>query len=138
MVHRIRQFLLLSTFLCTLAGVPGYAQVIADAADGGDQSRDTLRMTMAKLETTFYFRLAKLVYSDAFSRLGYKSEVYSFPSERALIEANSGRLDGEAGRVMFDSASERKYPNLIRSDHDSGHGLSVVVVPPTGYYRMVK
>lgn len=57
--------------------------------------------------------LARKVYSVAFGRVGKRVKISSMPGERSLIEANAGRLDGDATR--FGSACvEDQYSNLIR------------------------
>lgn len=43
-------------------------------------------------------------------RIGYQFIVQSIPAERALVDANEGLADGDAGRV---SGIEALYPNLI-------------------------
>lgn len=59
----------------------------------------------------FYFKFAELLYTDAFSRLGYDFTYQVVPAIRASIMADTGKVDGEPGRV-FDYAD--KYQNLIR------------------------
>jgi polar amino acid transport system substrate-binding protein len=51
------------------------------------------------------------ILSEAYARLGYEIELQGYPAERALLMANDGLVDGEAGRV---SVVEKNYPNLIR------------------------
>jgi polar amino acid transport system substrate-binding protein len=51
------------------------------------------------------------ILSEAYARLGYEIELQGYPAERALLMANDGLVDGEAGRV---SVVEKSYPNLIR------------------------
>ncbi|MEZ7198534.1 substrate-binding periplasmic protein [Pseudodesulfovibrio karagichevae] len=51
------------------------------------------------------------ILSEAYARLGYEIELQGYPAERALLLANDGLVDGEAGRV---SVVEKSYPNLIR------------------------
>jgi len=78
------------------------------------QQTRTIRLAFPELAETYLYRLAKLIYTEAFARLGYGIELHLFPSERSLLESNSGRMDGEAGRILFDSALAANYPNLIR------------------------
>ncbi len=49
------------------------------------------------------------VLHEAFSRMGLELEIRHLPSERALQDANAGRLDGEFGRI---EAIGTLYPNL--------------------------
>jgi polar amino acid transport system substrate-binding protein len=51
------------------------------------------------------------ILSEAYARLGYEIELQGYPAERALLMANDGLVDGEAGRV---SVVEQSYSNLIR------------------------
>ena len=80
----------------------------------GKQYSKTIRFSINQPENTYYYRFAKLEYTEAFARLGYGFELYALPSERGLLESNSGRMDGDAGRIRFDSALAAAYPNLVR------------------------
>jgi len=55
----------------------------------------------------FYDRLVV----ELFSRLGLRATTIKLPSERALINANSGIDDGNLARIR---GLEKKYPNLVR------------------------
>ena len=77
------------------------------------QYSKTIRFSINQPENTYYYRFAKLLYTEAFGRLGYGFELYVFPSERGLLESNSGRMDGDAGRIRFDFALAAAYPNLV-------------------------
>ena len=55
------------------------------------------------------------IYKEAFSRLGYGFKLVSQPGERAMIDANQGRVDGEAARIM--NIDNKKYANLITVPH---------------------
>ncbi|MGW8193015.1 MAG: substrate-binding periplasmic protein [Desulforhopalus sp.] len=59
-----------------------------------------------------FFRTLFDIYTEAFGRMGYKFMLISQPGERAMIDANQGVVDGEAGRIM--DIESKKYPNLIR------------------------
>ncbi len=74
----------------------------------------TVRFSINQPENTYYYRFANLEYTEAFARLGYGFELYALPSERGLLESNSGRMDGDAGRIRFNSALAAAYPNLVR------------------------
>jgi polar amino acid transport system substrate-binding protein len=58
---------------------------------------------------------AMAFYTEAFRRIGYEFNMASLPSERALIESNAGRIDGEVSRIG-DLNADGAYPNLIRVD----------------------
>lgn len=51
-----------------------------------------------------------LVLADAFDRLGIDLEIRHLPSERSLVEANAGRVDGEYGRTALIA---KLYPHLL-------------------------
>lgn len=75
-----------------------------------------IRLAIPELEGTYLYRFSVLKFNEAFGRLGYGFELHSLPSERALAESNAGNMDGEAGRIQFDSALAAEYPNLIEVD----------------------
>ncbi|QJB55529.1 transporter substrate-binding domain-containing protein [Pseudodesulfovibrio sp. zrk46] len=56
-------------------------------------------------------QLFESVISEAYSRLGYDIVIDHFPAQRALVMANEGLVDGEAGRV---AVIEEHNHNLIR------------------------
>jgi ABC-type amino acid transport substrate-binding protein len=64
------------------------------------------------LETMSFFSEMFSIYTEAFKRLGYNFKLVSLPGERAIVDANSGAVDGEAARISYISLD--KYPNLIR------------------------
>jgi len=55
--------------------------------------------------------LFERILTEAYDRLGYDVTIERVPAQRALVMANSGTVDGEAGRV---SVIELLNPNLIR------------------------
>jgi len=57
--------------------------------------------------------LARKVYSVAFGRAGKRVKISPMPGERSLIEANAGRLDGDATR-FGNARVENQYTDLIR------------------------
>ncbi len=66
---------------------------------------------------TFNARLLQDIYTSAFNKLGYGFKFVYNPPSRALIEADSGRLDGCDGRLSAAFTSiENEYPNLIFGD----------------------
>ena len=66
-----------------------------------------------------------LIYTEAFSRLGHNFKLKNLPGERAMVDANSGALDGEAGRIAY--LDLNKYPNLIRV------GESIIIMKDGAY-----
>ena len=59
-----------------------------------------------------FFNEMSLIYTEAFKRLGYHFKLVDLPGERAMVDANSGVLDGEAARIGY--LESDNYPNLIR------------------------
>jgi polar amino acid transport system substrate-binding protein len=62
--------------------------------------------------------LYDLVLADAFDRLGLDLEIRHLPSERSLVEANAGHVDGEYGRT---SRITDLYPHLLIVPEPLGH-----------------
>ena len=62
------------------------------------------------------------VSSEAFKRLGKEFRLISLPSERSLVSANAGEIDGEGLRV---AGLGSKYPNLVQVD-EAYVGISFV------------
>lgn len=57
------------------------------------------------------------ILTEAFARHGYSLQVKFFPSKRALLMANSGKVDGELNRVKnLHLVTHGQYTNLIRID----------------------
>lgn len=56
-------------------------------------------------------KYAELVYVEAFHRLGMNFSYQVYPPKRCGVVVNSGRVDGEPGRVGL---YNQKFPNLIR------------------------
>lgn len=51
-----------------------------------------------------------LLLAESLERIGYGVKIFMMPAERSLLEADSGHLDGDVGRV--DDMSEM-YPSLV-------------------------
>lgn len=47
---------------------------------------------------------------EIYKQMGYEIEVRQFPAERALVMANSGKVDGEVARLKI---IQEKYKNLV-------------------------
>ena len=58
-----------------------------------------------------FFSKMSATYTEAFRRLGYRFKLISQPGERAMVDANQGIVDGEAGRIR--EIDKEKYANLI-------------------------
>jgi polar amino acid transport system substrate-binding protein len=55
-------------------------------------------------------KIAELVMTEAYRRVGRQLVVHPLPGERTLMMANEGRMDGELYRKV---GMEREYPNLM-------------------------
>jgi polar amino acid transport system substrate-binding protein len=62
-------------------------------------------------ETNSIVRVAQLVMTDIYQKLGYHVKFRHCPLKRALMAANAGIYDAEVARVK---GLEAKFPNLIR------------------------
>lgn len=82
----IKVFLLIAGMFLFAMTVPAEPIVLATADTAPFSDEDG---------TGFY----DLLLNEAFRRLGIPLEIRRFPSERALHEANTGRVDGEFGRI---------------------------------------
>ncbi|MDX1802274.1 MAG: hypothetical protein R3303_15185, partial [Marinobacter sp.] len=67
-------------------------------------------LVFSSIEKTPITLLAERLLSRAYRELGYTIRLVFMPSRRALMVANSGRVDGELFRV---AGVERAFPNLI-------------------------
>lgn len=81
-------------------------------------------LVFASIEKTPITRLAERLLSRAYDQLGYTINVRYMPSRRALVMANSGRVDGELFRV---AGVERAFPNLIAVPYPLIRGRLMVV-----------
>lgn len=64
-------------------------------------------------ENSFRVKWYKLVYPEAFRRLGMEFELKQYPMKRGPYLVNRGNLDGELGR---EGNFNTMYPNLLRVD----------------------
>jgi polar amino acid transport system substrate-binding protein len=77
------------------------------------QAADKIVFTNGLPENSYRFKWFKLVYTEAFRRLGMEYEVKNYPMKRGPRLVNQGKLDGDPGREPDFST---KYPNLLRVD----------------------
>lgn len=64
-------------------------------------------------ENSYRVKWYKLVYPEAFRRLGMEFELKQYPMKRGPHLVNQGKLDGELGR---EGGFNTMYPNLLRVD----------------------
>jgi polar amino acid transport system substrate-binding protein len=107
-------FYLIHAFFCPgliLAGPKTQDQKTDLKAKNGEQGEIVFSTVFP--EITPKYKTFKALYTEAFRRLGYGFQIFPYPSERALIDANSGRIDGVSSRII-ELEIEKMYPNLIR------------------------
>jgi len=74
-------------------------------------------IVLADSDDIFLNSVVEEVGPRVFGKYNYAFSLKTYPSERALLTANSGRVDGDAYRVFdFQEKSEGRYPNLVRVD----------------------
>jgi ABC-type amino acid transport substrate-binding protein len=77
------------------------------------QAADKIVFANGLPENSYRVKWYKLVYPEAFRRLGMEFEFKSYPMKRGPRLVNQGKLDGELGR---EGDFNTKYPNLLRVD----------------------
>ena len=82
-----------------------------NATEKALQKNQTIVFTTIYPPSLPFFLKLSAIYSEAFSRMGCGFKLMSQPGERAMIDANQGIVDGEAGRIS--SIDSKKYANLI-------------------------
>ena len=99
--------------ICTalLLGVFGFSG-IANGAEKNLQENQTVVFTTIFPPNMPFFSKMSATYTEAFRRLGYGFKLIGQPGERAMIDANQGIVDGEAGRIK--NIDRQRYANLIR------------------------
>jgi polar amino acid transport system substrate-binding protein len=68
----------------------------------------TLTIARCENHTTHYF--AEKLVAEAYRRIGINTRFVSLPCRRSILMANSGKFDGEVGRI---AGTTRQYHNLI-------------------------
>lgn len=105
--------LLLFAVLGLWLGQPGCAGA-AGAGQGGPRPRQTVvlcTIDAPPVTTVAHDGALDDILREAFRRAGCKLRMVVAPSERGLVNANSGTVDGVANRI---AGLEKGYPNLIR------------------------
>jgi polar amino acid transport system substrate-binding protein len=77
------------------------------------QAADKIVFANVLPENSYRVKWYKLVYHEAFRRLGMEFEFKQYPMKRGPHLVNQGKLDGELGR---EGDFNTKYPNLLRVD----------------------
>jgi polar amino acid transport system substrate-binding protein len=97
--------------IALLSGVFGFSG-IANGTEKNLQDNQTIVFTTIFPPNMPFFSNMSAIYTEAFRRMGYGFKLISQPGERAMIDANQGVVDGDAGRIM--NIDREKYANLIR------------------------
>ena len=116
------KFILIIFFIATLL-LGTYGDAIC--SENQPQSEKTIVFATIFVKSVSFYNEMSLIYTEAFRRLGYNFKLVSLPGERAMVDANSGLLDGEAARIAY--LDLNKYPNLIRV------GESIIVTKDGAY-----
>lgn len=69
--------------------------------------------TTADPQKTYIFNWFRLIYTEAFRRLGLQLELTTYPTQRIGVLLEQGGIDGEVGRARVYGEA---YPQLIRVD----------------------
>jgi polar amino acid transport system substrate-binding protein len=96
-INTLRRQLSVTSLGCLLPAAGSRAQAIQLTLSTNNTARDR--------------RILELVSQEAARRLGWTLSIVSLPSERSLVAANLGEVDGEGLRV---AGLEAQYPNLLR------------------------
>jgi len=88
-------------------GFPG----TTEGVETSSQEKQQIVFTTIFTPTMSFFKKMSTTYTEAFSRMGCGFKLISQPGERAMIDANQGIVDGEAGRIS--NIDKIKYANLI-------------------------
>ena len=83
------------------------ALVVGFSWSGSSLAAET--MVIATREETLTNRFAELVLAEAYGRLNINVEFVTYPGARSIIEANNGRVDGDAVRL---ETVLKQYTNL--------------------------
>ncbi len=68
-------------------------------------------LTFAAISDSAYVKVSTQVLHEAYAQLGFDIRVAPYPSQRSLLVANSGEIDGELHRI---ANIEEEYSNLVR------------------------
>jgi hypothetical protein len=83
--------------------------------DPAGENGPVITLAYPGIDDEFLRAFALALYKEAFGRMGYRFSMIALPDERALIESNAGRIDGEVGRIG-DLNADGAYSNLVRVD----------------------
>lgn len=95
----------LAMFACLMLLLPAVVRPVLAASPAGFVVGTDFE------DATFSGRWLRLIYFEAFKRLGLPLDFAVFPTVRLGVEADEGRIDGEAVRVH---AYADAHPNLVR------------------------
>jgi len=96
MVNNVR-FLILTVLILNLLANMSFAE--------------SSQITVSTNNTPLDRKVLQAISDEAFSRLQLKFNLVSLPSERSLVAANNGEVDGEGLRV---AGLSKQYPNLVQ------------------------
>jgi len=108
--YRVNRRLTLLIFVSLLLITSGFSGS-ANGTDKPSQRNQTVVFTTIFPPSMPFFSKMSSIYTEAFRRMGYGFKLISQPGERAMVDANQGIVDGEAGRIS--KIDKEKYANLI-------------------------
>jgi len=108
--YRVTQRLALLICVALLLMASGFPGSV-NGTDKPLQRNQTIVFTTIFTPSMPFFSKMSATYTEAFRRMGYGFKLISQPGERAMVDANQGIVDGEAGRVSI--IDKQKYNNLI-------------------------
>lgn len=73
-------------------------------------SNNTKKIIITGVKDMYLTKISEPILVEAYQELGIDVIIKTLPGERALIEANSGRMDGDLNRK---AGLEKKYANLV-------------------------
>jgi ABC-type amino acid transport substrate-binding protein len=79
------------------------------------EDRATITFSTAAPQSIPLFNEYKSLYTEAFKRLGFEFRLQYHPDARAILNADTGKIDGTCGRV-YELNADGNNPNLIRVD----------------------
>ncbi|MCP3892916.1 MAG: amino acid ABC transporter substrate-binding protein [Desulfobulbaceae bacterium] len=110
LVYRISINIILSGLILLLL-FPAPNSGAGDQAEISTINNNTFVLAVNRPPDSSWYKFWDLAYTEIFKRLDVKLKIKYFPMKRASVEADVGRVDGEALRIYSYAAI---HPNLVR------------------------